>query len=158
MELIAAVSKNGVIGANGELPWHIPEDLRRFKELTTGSVIVMGRPTYFSLPKRPLPDRLHLVITTTPERYDEGPNVRFIRLSDLYEFLPADRKVFIIGGGLIYSYFIRKCNVLHITVVNQEYAGDTYFPEIPTDLFELAEVCEGEGPYRFEKWIRKNED
>lgn len=136
MELIVACTEEGIIGEGGIpmshsstkympsfLPWHIPEDLRRFKALTLDNIVVMGRKTYDSLPVSPLPNRIHVVIS----RVDTpiiSPNVYVSNESDarsilnyLRELYP-DKKVFIVGGGQIYDMFFHDCKAFHITLVS----------------------------------------
>jgi dihydrofolate reductase len=129
MELIVAFAKNNIIGNNGNIPWHIPEDLIRFKQMTMDNVIVMGRKTFESLPKKPLTDRIHIVLTRTPE-ISTFPNVFFVNaenLKDLVESYAGSKKVFVIGGREIYDLLIHYCEIIHITLVDLEPDGDVVF-------------------------------
>ena len=124
MNAIAAMSMNRVIGRGGELPWHLPEDFRWFKQTTTGGVVLMGRKTFASL-GRPLPKRTNLVVS----RGAALPGVEMI--PDLASFDPsvyAPREVWVIGGAEIYQQLLPRCRELFLTVVQSEYNGDTYFP------------------------------
>jgi len=127
-ELIVAMNEEGVIGitdASGQqkIPWHVPEDLRQFKEKTRGHIVVMGRKTFDSLPNGPLPDRLHIVITRTPT-LSLYPSVIYASLDDCYDLLSKmwavspHKKVFICGGADIYRMFLDKCQRFHITSVH----------------------------------------
>jgi dihydrofolate reductase len=123
LAIIAALSKNRVIGKDGKLPWHVSEDLKRFKRLTTGHPVLMGRKTYEAL-GRPLPHRRNVVLTSTPipgaETYRTIPQA-LDALGD-YDL------VFITGGGEIYSQLLERVDYWYLTIVNGEFTGDTYFP------------------------------
>jgi dihydrofolate reductase len=134
---IAAMSLNRVIGAGNHIPWHLPEDFRWFKRMTTGQVIVMGRKTFESIGK-PLPNRTTLVLTRSPVHI---PGVRTI--SDLRQINPAEpslagREVFICGGAQLYQLALPLCSDLYLTLVQRVVEGDTLFPPFE-DRFELAE-------------------
>jgi dihydrofolate reductase len=129
MELIVAFAKNGVIGNNNRIPWHIPEDLIRFRHMTRGNVIVMGRITFDSFPNGPLKDRIHIVLTRTPE-VSNHPNVFFVNTDSLRETVEPykeHKKIFVIGGREIYDLLFDYCDLFHITVVNMEPQGDVVF-------------------------------
>lgn len=131
-ELIVAMSKNGVIGLNNKLPWHIPEDLRYFKAITMNSILIMGRKTFDSLPTGPLLHRVHIVITRNPSSYTSTERVKYCSPTDAINIVERERiirqKVFVIGGAEIYSLFFQRCAKLHLTVIDAEVQGDTYFP------------------------------
>ncbi len=123
LALIAAVSRNRVIGKDGALPWHISEDLKRFKRITTGHTILMGRRTFESLGK-PLPNRRNVVITSRAL-----PGVETYRsLPEALDALSGESKVFVIGGGEVFSSLLDKVDELYLTIVEREVEGDTYFP------------------------------
>jgi dihydrofolate reductase len=131
--LIAARSQNGVIGRNGGLPWHIPADLKRFKRLTVGKPIIMGRKTFDSI-GRPLPGRHNIVITRSTEWGHAGvtvaPNLaEAIAAAGLNPQARAD-EIMIIGGGEIYAQSLAIATRLELTQVDETITGDTYFPEI----------------------------
>ena len=130
---IVAVDNNWGIGFNGKLLEHIPEDLKYFKALTTGHVVVMGRKTWDSLPKKPLKDRLNIVISRQPR----GPlgEMAFSIPMDEAKVRVAlsgnDEEWFIIGGGSIYQEFLSICNRVYVTKIDKEYENvDTYFPNL----------------------------
>ena len=134
---IAAMSLNRVIGAGNRIPWHLPEDFKWFKKMTTGQVIVMGRKTFESIGK-PLPNRTTVVLTRSAKPI---PGVRTI--SDLSQLDPSDpalagREIFICGGAQIYQQTLPLCTDLYLTLVQREVEGDTFFPPFE-DRFELAE-------------------
>lgn len=138
--IIVAVSKNGVIGKDNSLIWHIPEDLKRFKELTMGKKIVMGRKTFESLPCV-LPNRQHIVLTRDKNYEFNHNQVEVVtdlnKIIDMYK--DSDEEVFIIGGGEIYTMFLDYTKKLYITEVLKDFKGDTYFPKINTTDWTL--VC-----------------
>jgi dihydrofolate reductase len=131
---IAAMSLNCVIGAGNKIPWHLPEDFKWFKQLTTGNVIVMGRKTFESIGK-PLPNRETIVLSRSQFSY---PGVRTI--SDLSEIDLAgeSREVFICGGAQVYAQALPLCSDLYLTLVKREVEGDAFFPAFE-DRFELIE-------------------
>lgn len=139
-ELIVAMSKNLVIGKNNKIPWHVPEDLKFFKDITMNSILVMGRKTFDSLPNGPLRNRHHIVITRTPSFYTNSDQVTYCSPSDADYIIKQTRgvsqKVFIIGGAEIYNLFFHSCAKLHITTIDMIVDGDTYFPYTFDDLFE----------------------
>jgi len=133
-ELVVAMSKNGVIGCDNKIPWYIPEDLAHFRDLTNGSIVIMGRKTFESLPNgQPLHNRLNLVLSKSNiEGIHSNNNVKYVNTDNIYDVIKyyrkPDQKIFIIGGSEIYSLFIRQCDKLHITVIDEIIEGDAYFP------------------------------
>jgi dihydrofolate reductase len=135
MELIVALNQDGVIGINNKIPWYIPEDLQRFKKMTEGNIVIMGRKTYESLPlnQRPLKNRLNIVLSRQKNIYDfEHDNLIFTTMDNIYDIIKENifieeeghhydkkikKKVFIIGGNEIYNLFINQCSIIHITEV-----------------------------------------
>jgi dihydrofolate reductase len=128
VSLIWAQARDGVIGANGTLPWHLPEDLRLFRERTTGSTVVMGRRTWESLPERfrPLPGRTNVVLTSDPDWSAEGAR----RAGSVEEVLAADDSAWVIGGGTVYAAFLPHADRLVVTDVDLAVDGDTWAPAI----------------------------
>lgn len=134
--LVAALAENGVIGRDGQLPWRLPEDLKRFRRLTLGNVILMGRKTWDSLGK-PLDGRENRVLTRDPTFAAEGATV-FHRLDEALE-LPSDRALMVIGGAEIYRQTLPLAERLELTEVWSEVPGDTRFPVYdPGDWQEIA--------------------
>lgn len=137
ISLIVAVAENNVIGSKNDLPWRLSADLKRFKELTTGHTVVMGRKTFESVVKRlgkPLPNRKNVVVTRSPLVYD-GVTV----LHDLDGVKKLNGEVFIIGGANIYEQTLLMANKLYVTEVKARVQGDTYFPVIsPNDWREVS--------------------
>lgn len=130
--LIVARAKNGVIGANGQLPWHIPADLRHFKTLTQGAPMIMGRKTFESLPGL-LPGRRHIVLTRNPDWNEEGAETASSVKAALA--LANAPRVSIIGGAEIYALFLDHSDRIEITEVHADFAGDTVFPKIDTKIW-----------------------
>lgn len=126
--VVAAVGANGVIGVDGGLPWRIPEDLARFKEMTMGHALVMGRATFESI-GRPLPGRVNIVLTRRPDWSHEGVE----RAGTLEEALAMTARLgvdaFIAGGAEVYRQALSVAHVLELTEVAASPEGDTYFPE-----------------------------
>jgi dihydrofolate reductase len=117
------------IGLNNELLWHISEDLRRFKRLTYGKTVVMGRKTWKSLPVKPLPGRRNIVITDLPAECFEGAETAY-SIKDALDKSSGDEEVFIIGGGSIYHQFMPIADRLYITLVHRRAEADVFFPRI----------------------------
>ena len=135
LTIIAAVSLNNVIGNKNKLIWKLSDDLKRFKELTTGHSIIMGRKTFDSL-SNPLPNRDNIVITRSSNY--SNPDIKVCSsIEDAISLTEEDNQPFIIGGGEIYSQTINMVDKIELTRVHEEFDGDAYFPEIPLDIFEL---------------------
>ncbi len=161
--LIAAlVASSRVIGNAGKLPWHIPEDLQRFKRLTSGHAIIMGRKTWeLGLNKKALPNRLNLVVTGSPQRYQQHPStppgLSFVdSLHAALEQAQCHSKVFIIGGASVYAQTLNWADGLELTLIESHYDGDARFPEwehLVGDRFCLIAQDHHPG-YRFERYIK----
>jgi len=157
--LIAAVAENNALGKNNDLLWHLPKDFKRFKEITSGHHIIMGRKTFESFPK-PLPNRTHVIITRQKEYVCEG----CIVVQDLEKAIavcPKNDDIFVIGGGEIYSQSIHLADQLDITRVHHSFEADVYFPEIDPEIWELtSEVFNPKDEkhlydYTFQTFVRK---
>lgn len=131
LSLIVAISANRVIGINNTLPWHLPEDLKRFRALTTGHHIIMGRKTYESL-NRLLPGRTTVIVTRNPDYRIEGALIAH-SLQEAITLCGNDEEVFLIGGAELYKDGLQLADKLYITEIKASYEGDAFFPE-----FELA--------------------
>ena len=130
---IVAVDNNWGIGFNGDLLEHIPEDLRYFKEITENNWIVMGRKTWDSLPKKPLPNRPHLVITNNPMSYEDIDEVIFAKIGQAKLIMNTQKGIdfFVIGGGQIYEKLLPMCNRVYVTKIFKDHDQvDTYFPNL----------------------------
>lgn len=154
LALFAAISTNNCIGKNNDLPWHLPEDLKRFKALTSGHVVLMGRKTWESIPEkfRPLPKRKNIVITRQ-ENYSVPEGVDCFSSIDAALDAYSNHMVFSIGGGEIYRQTIEKADELYITHVDQHVDGDAFFPEIDENVWEEIERDERDG-FAFVRYIR----
>ncbi|MDC3144992.1 dihydrofolate reductase [SAR86 cluster bacterium] len=134
--LVAAIASNNVIGKENSLPWNIPEDLKRFKQMTSGHTILMGRKTFDSI-GRPLPNRQNIVMTKDKNFEQEGIKV----INDFDEALElikeSNEDVFVIGGSKIYELFEPVANSLAITRILKDFEGDAFFPDINWDLWQI---------------------
>ncbi len=134
--MIAAVAENNALGKNNDLLWHLPNDFKRFKEITSGHYIIMGRKTFESFPK-PLPNRTHVIISRQKDYLKEGCIV-VENLEKALEICPKNETVFIIGGGEIYKQSIAFADQLDITRVHHSFEADVYFPEIDLNIWKLT--------------------
>ncbi len=149
LKIIVAIAKNRVIGANGAMPWHIPEDLRYFKRVTTGHTVIMGRKTFESL-GRPLPNRSNVVVTRRGDFRHEGAETEF----SLESAVAKHPDAFIIGGAEIYSQALPLVDELYITKIHAAYRGDTKFPKV--DLRRWRRVSsEDHGAFEFVVYSRR---
>ena len=164
--LVVALSKNSVIGLNGELPWHISNDLKRFKNLTTGESVLMGRKTFQSICKKiggSLPDRDNLVLSKRNFSYEKSKNVYFFQnISEVFNWLKLNKKknLIVAGGALIYREFLPIADVLEITHVHDEFKGDTFFPEWEKNDWEVSRKTSQKDTssglhYNFSTYMRK---
>jgi dihydrofolate reductase len=138
ISIIVAVSDDLGIGKNNELLWNISEDLKRFKRLTTGNTIIMGKKTWESLPRRPLPNRKNIVLTDNPKELFEGA-VTCYSIEEALSKCEKQDEAFIIGGGSIYRQFMPVADKLYITHVHKKAPADIYFPEIDLNIWKVAE-------------------
>jgi dihydrofolate reductase len=130
--IIVAVARNFAIGKNNELLFHLSNDLKRFKKITKGHSVIMGKKTFFSLPNGPLPHRRNIVITDIPgERFDGCETVNSIE--EVIELVKNEDTAFVIGGGMIYRQFYPIAGKLYLTLVHKDFEADTFFPEIRFD-------------------------
>ena len=137
ISIIVAVAKNNAIGKDNKLLWHLSEDLKRFKRLTSGFYIIMGKNTYFSLPKRPLPNRTHIILTDVPgEEIDDC--IMAYSIEEAIKKMDPENENFVIGGASIYRQFLQYANRLYITWVHASFEADTFFPQL--DMEEWTEV------------------
>ena len=144
ISIIVAIAENNAIGKNNDLLWHIPEDMKRFKKITTGHKIIMGKRTYESLPYQPLKNRTNIVISDIPgDQYDGC--VMAYSIEEAMQHCASDEECFIIGGGMVYTQFLPLADRLYITLVNKSFDADVFFPEIDPDTWEETEREEGHG-------------
>lgn len=137
ISIIVAIADNYAIGKDNQLLWHLSEDLKRFKRLTTGHTIVMGKKTFFSLPVRPLPNRKNIVITDIDGETIDGCTMAY-SIKDAIEKMDDHLENFIIGGGSVYNQFLPLANKLYLTRVHKDFEADCFFPEIDFNEWKLV--------------------
>lgn len=149
VSLIVAVAANGVIGAANRLPWHLPADLRYFKATTLGRPVIMGRRTFESI-GRPLPGRVNIVVTRSPERGVPGC-VTADSLAAAYA-AAGGGEVFVIGGAALFAEALPHADRLYVTEIHAPFDGDVRFPDVDRGRWRetAREVHEGEAPFRFD--------
>ena len=161
ISIVAAVADNYAIGKGNKLPWHLPADLKHFRELTTGHAVVMGKRTFESLPNGPLPNRRNVVLTSV---MSEGVNEGYFEadsLEDAFYLCEKEEKIFIVGGAAVYRQSLEIADSLYITWVHHEFSADIYFPEV--DFSKWDEVSRQDMtadeknpyPYSFVHYKRK---
>lgn len=138
ISIIVAVASNNAIGKNNELLWYIPEDLKRFKKLTLGHCLIMGKNTWHSLPRRPLPGRKNIVMTDDPCECIEGCITAY-SVEDALSKCGRDNEVFVIGGGSVYRQFLELADRLYLTHVHKDFDADTFFPDIDPEKWQVLE-------------------
>lgn len=157
ISMIWAMAENRVIGRDNKLPWHLPNDLKYFKRLTTGKAVIMGRKTYDSIGK-PLPNRTNIVITRDTGFSAEGIKVvhtldAAIELAEAECVISGNEEVIIMGGAEIYKLAQPRADRLYVTLVHAEVAGDAYFPEVDFDQYNLDSredfAADGPNPYDY---------
>ena len=136
INIIAAVGKNLELGINNKLIWHLPEDLKYFKEVTTGKTVVMGKKTYESIGK-PLPNRKNIVLTRQNISISEVEIIHNIK-----DVLNKKESIFIIGGADVYKQFLPYANNIYLTEIDDQKEADTYFPKFDKNLYEKEIVKE----------------
>ena len=157
--MIAAVAENNALGKDNELVWHLPNDFKRFKTLTSGHHIIMGRKTFESFPK-PIPNRTHIIITRQKNYQAEGCII-VDSIEKALSICPKDEDSFIIGGGEIYTLGLAYTDKIEITRVHSSFEADAYFPEInkkdwKLEKYEFNEKDEKHKyDYTYETYIRK---
>jgi len=148
------------IGLNRQLPWRLPNDMKRFKELTTGNTIVMGRKTYESFPNGPLPNRVNIVISRDKDYQVQSPAILINHKDQLEKFVKPGDKVMIIGGSTIFELFKDDVDTLYVTRIDHDFHGDTKMAALDYSNFTLVEKKEGTMddkniyPYTFETYHR----
>ena len=136
ISIIVAVSENWGIGRGNELLWHIPEDLKRFKRLTLGNTVVMGKKTWESLPRHPLPGRKNIVLTDVPDEIIDDCITAY-SIEDALSKCDKEEEIFVIGGGSIYRQFLPIADRLYITHIHQSAPADVFFPVINMNIWKI---------------------
>ncbi len=161
LSIIAAMDQNQLIGKQGKIPWSLSADLKYFKKTTMGAPIIMGRKTFESIGS-PLPGRKNIILTRNKDYKAEGCEVVHSKDKILDEFLQKKEEAFIIGGAEIYKQFLAYCDNLYLTIIEDQFSGDTYFPEIDWEkwdkISEQKGTTDSNNPYSYSYHIyqRKN--
>lgn len=152
--IIAAFDRNRVIGKNGRIPWNIPGEQSRFRELTTGNAVIMGRRTYEEIGK-PLPDRMNIIVSGT--RKFTGENCYTVNSLRDAIALAGDHDIFISGGAALYAEALPVAEKMYITEIDAEFDGDTFFPDFCQEAFikETVKTFAGEIPYTYVTYARR---
>lgn len=165
---VAACSKNRVIGSQGGLPWSIPEDMKFFRETTKGHIMIMGRKTFDSFEGKALPNRYHIVISRQADQlnFDSSSKSPVVFVKSIDEAIahaqPLTEKwgpeVFIIGGGEIYKQSLHKTDKIYLSLVDREFPGDTFYPELDNKQFALVDQrpVQAEIPFTILTYINKS--
>lgn len=153
LSIIVAIGRNNEIGKDNKLIWHLPEDLKRFKELTTGKTIIMGRKTFESL-GRVLPNRKHIVLTHNKDYKYENDMVEVVcDLKEIEKYVNSDEENFVIGGASIYKMLMPYTKRMYITRIDEKFDADAFFPKINENEWEIVEKTQGitdeNNPYRY---------
>lgn len=143
LAIIVAIAENYAIGLNNQLLWHLSDDLKRFKRITAGHPVIMGRRTYESLPVRPLKDRRNIVISDRPGEMIEGCHMAY-SIGEAIGLADPHIENFVIGGGMIYRQFMPLADRLYITWIKKAFEADTFYPEIEPSVWKM--VSEEPGP------------
>lgn len=136
LSIIVAKAKNNIIGKDNKLLWHLPDDLKRFKELTIGHNIIMGRKTFESL-EGILPNRKHIVFTQNPDFKINDENVQVVHsMLEIQEYIEKDEENFVIGGAMIYNLLMPYVTKMYVTEIEKDFQGDAFFPRIDTQVWK----------------------
>ena len=154
LSIIVAIAKNNVIGKDNKLIWHLPEDLKRFKRLTTGHTIIMGRKTFESL-ERILPNRHHVILCNDAKLNINDENVEVLNdISLLDKYINSDEENFVIGGATMYKLLMPYCKKMYITEINKDFDGDVWFPKIDLAKWKITKKEKGltdeNNPFEYE--------
>jgi dihydrofolate reductase len=146
ISIIVAIASNHAIGKDNRLLWHLSDDLKRFRKLTTGFTLIMGRNTFLSLPNGALPNRRHIVISDVKEEQFEGCEMAG-SIDQAIKLAGETEESFVIGGGMVYAQFLPMAGKLYLTQVHKSFEADTFFPEIDFSQWKAVvseEVAAGE--------------
>ena len=143
LSIIVAKAKNNIIGKNNKIIWHLPEDLKHFKKLTTGHTIVMGRKTFESLGK-PLVNRKHIIFSQNPDFKVDDEKVKVVHsLLEIQDLIEGKEEVFVIGGAMIYNFLMPYVNKMYVTEIEKDFDGDTFFPSINSEIWKETSRAKG---------------
>ena len=136
LSIIVAKAKNNIIGKDNKLLWNLPEDLKHFKELTTGHTMIMGRKTFQSL-GRVLPNRKHIIFSQNPDFKVDDENVEVVHsLLQIQNLIEGKEEVFVIGGAMIYNFLMPYVKKMYVTEIEKDFDGDTFFPVIDNNIWK----------------------
>ena len=136
LSIIVAKAKNNIIGKDNKMIWHLPEDLKHFKELTIGHTIIMGRKTFQSLEK-PLPNRKHIIFSQNPDFKVNDENVEVVHsLLQIQDLIEGKEEAFVIGGAMIYNFLMPYVKKMYVTEIEKDFDGDTFFPSINSEVWK----------------------
>lgn len=161
LSIIVAKAKNNIIGKDNKLIWHISDDLKRFKGLTTGHTIIMGRKTFESLGKV-LPNRKHIIFSHNPDFKINEENVEVVHsLLQIQEYIDGKEETFVIGGAMIYNFLMPYVKKMYVTQIEKDFEGDTFFPKIDANVWKEVENIPGpkdenDFEYNYITYIRKD--
>lgn len=141
LSIVVAISQNNAIGKDNDLLWHISDDLKRFKAITSGHTVIMGRNTWNSLPRRPLPKRRNIVLSQNPDFNPEGAEVAR-SINEVLRLVDGEDESFIIGGAAVYKAFMPFVNRIFVTWVYRDFDADVYFPTIDHSVFHEVNSSE----------------
>jgi dihydrofolate reductase len=163
ISIIVAIAENYAIGKQGDLLCHMPEDLKHFKQITSGHTVMMGERTYLSLPKHPLPNRRNIVLTDVQGKTFEGVEMAY-SLDEMQALVQPDEEAFVIGGGMVYRQMMPRADKLYITHIHHSWEdADTFFPEIKDTEWVLKSAerhsADEHNPYdyTFAEYIKRSE-
>ena len=146
---LVALDKNNLMGCSNTIPWHYAEDVKRFKRITTGYPIVMGRKTWESLPIHPLPNRINIVLTRSTSYNTDGKAEVFNNLKEVLTKFNTYDKIYVIGGAEVFNAYIQYADILDVTKIDAEYSGDVYWHGVDSDAWELqSSTVNGELDFR----------
>ncbi|MBS4062823.1 MAG: dihydrofolate reductase [Bacteroidetes bacterium] len=161
LSIIVAIAQNNAIGKDNQLLWHISNDLKRFKRITAGHSVIMGKRTLLSLPSGPLPKRRNIVLSDKLTDCFGGGCETAFSIEDALKKVENENEVFIIGGGMVYEQFLPLADKMYLTIVEKDFDADTFFSEIDFSEWELIEKetiqddSSVDFSYRYETWIRR---
>ena len=136
LSIIVAKAKNNIIGKDNKIIWHLPEDLKHFKNITTGHTIIMGRKTFESL-GRVLPNRKHIIFSNNPSFNVNEENVKVVHsLLEIQDLIEGKEEAFVIGGAMIYNFLMPYVKKMYVTEIDKEFEGDTFFPKIDDNIWK----------------------
>ncbi len=136
LSIIVAKAKNNIIGKENQLIWHLPADLKHFKEITSGHTIIMGRKTFESL-GRVLPNRKHIVFSQNPDFKVNDENVQIVHsMLEIQQYIESEEENFVIGGAMIYNLLMPHVTKMYVTEIEEEFEGDAFFPRVNPEIWE----------------------